>query len=224
MRPPDAVEIVGTTTLRRCVRLLYRSLAIVSSALQTASPSITVLLRDGTSVRMRPVTPADRDQLVRGFEDLSEAARYQRFFTPVARLSSTQLDYLTDIDHVDHFAWGAESIDGAGIAIARYVRTGSDLAEAAFTITDNYQGRGLGWQLFQSLAMIAADHQLSRFEMTMLADNSAMEHLARKAGAEFEPPTGTTVRAEVELKPALWSDLPLSTELRRLAASVGAAA
>ena len=173
---------------------------------------------------MRPVTPADRDQLVRGFEQLSETARYQRFFTPVARLSSTQLDYLTDLDHVDHFAWGAESIDGAGIAIARYVRTGSDLAEAAFTITDDYQGRGLGWQLLQALAMVAVDHQLSRFEMTMLADNSAMEHLARKAGAEFEPLTGTIVRAEIELKPALWSDLPLSTQLRRLAASVATAA
>ena len=72
--------------------------------------------------------------------------------------------------------------------------------------------------------MVAVDHQLSRFEMTMLADNSAMAHLARKAGAQFESPTGTTVRAEVELKPALWSDLPRSTELRRLAAAVAAAA
>ncbi len=192
--------------------------------MQTDTASITMLLRDSTSVRMRPVTPADRDQLVRGFEELSEEARFQRFFTPVARLSSTQLDYLTDIDHVDHFAWGAESIDGAGIGIARYVRTGSDIAEAAFTITDDYQGRGLGWWLFQALAMVAADHQLSRFEMTMLADNSAMAHLASKAGAHFEPPTGTTVRAEVELNPALWSDLPRSSELRRLAAAVAAAA
>ena len=57
-----------------------------------AAPTfVTSTLRDGTQVRVRPVTRADQNQLVRGFRDLSEASRYQRFFSPVTRLTTGQL-------------------------------------------------------------------------------------------------------------------------------------
>jgi RimJ/RimL family protein N-acetyltransferase len=187
-------------------------------------PAVLMTLNNDTRVEMRPVMRADRDRLAEGFKGLSEASRYQRFFTPAPRLSGSQLRYLTDIDHVDHFAWGVQTADGTGVGIARYVRTGSDMAEAAFTIADAYQRLGVGWTLLRALAMIAADHDLRRFEMTMLADNAAMAHLARKAGADFDPPTGGTVRAELRLDPALWSDLANATELRRLAARAAQAA
>ena len=193
-------------------------LAIVSSALNDLRPSTTVSLRDGTSVRVRPLTPSDRDQLVRGFEGLSETARYQRFFTAVTRLTASQLRYLTNLDQVNHFAWGAETMDGDGVAIARYVRISGDLAEAAFTIADNYQGLGLGSFLLRALAAIASDNGIDRLEMTMLADNLAMARLARSAGAEFNPPTGGTVRAELNLTPELWEPLIEIGSLRRLAA------
>ena len=54
--------------------------------------------------------------------------------------------------------------------------------------------------------------------MTMLADNLAMARLARSAGAEFNPPTGGTVRAELNLTPELWEPLIEIGSLRRLAA------
>lgn len=174
-------------------------------------------LRDGALVRVRPLMRADRDRLAAGFETLSEAARYQRFFTPVAHLSSGQLEYLTDIDHVTHFAWGAETTDGSGIGVARYVRTEPEVAEAAFTITDDFQGRGLGTILLQALAMVGASHGFRRFEMTMLADNTAMAHLARKAGARFDAPSGGTVRAEFDLDPVIWADLQEQHALLRYA-------
>jgi acetyltransferase len=154
---------------------------------------------------------------VRGFENLSETARYQRFFTPVSRLSSSQLRYLTNLDHVNHFAWGAETLDGEGVAIARYVRTADDLAEAAFTIADDYQGLGLGSFLLRALAAVASDNGIARLEMTMLADNLAMARLARSAGAEFDPPTSGTVRAELELTPELWETMTDIGLLRTLA-------
>lgn len=207
-----------------CVLSLCRVLAIVSSALHDILPSITVSLRDGTSVRVRPVQASDRDQLVRGFEGLSEAARYQRFFTSVTRLTGSQLRYLTNLDQVNHFAWGAETIEGDGIAIARYVRTADDVAEAAFTIADDYQGRGLGSFLLLSLGMVAASNGIERFEMTMLADNIAMARLARNAAAVFDAPSGGTVRAELELVTSLWADLAEGDRLLALAAATGPAA
>ena len=151
-------------------------------------------------------------------------ARYQRFFTSVTRLSSSQLKYLTDIDQVSHFAWGVETVDGTGVAIARYVRTGDDVAEAAFTIIDDFQGRGLGWTLLQGLAMVGSVHNFERFEMTMLADNAAMAHLAKKAGARFDPPTDGTVWAEMDLDPGIWLNLDKQEELRELATGAAQAA
>ena len=109
-------------------------LAIVSSTVRSPPPTVTIPLRNGIPVRIRPLTAGDRDQLVRAFAGLSETARYQRFFTPVSHLSTSQLDYLTDIDHIDHFAWGVETTRGEGIAIARYVRTSAADAEAAFVV------------------------------------------------------------------------------------------
>lgn len=202
-----------------------RALAIVSSALQLSTPPAVIIpLRNGTPVRIRPITAGDRDQLVLGFESLSETARYQRFFTPVSRLSTSQLEYLTDIDHIDHFAWGVETTRGDGIGIARYVRTGATEAEAAFTIADDFQSQGLGWLLLQALTMVGSANGVTAFEMTMLADNAAMAHLAKKAGAVFDPPTGGTVRAELELTPRIWSDLPKAGSLLTLASAAATAA
>lgn len=199
-------------------------LAIVSSAVRSSPPTVTIPLRNGIPVRIRPLTAGDRDQLVRAFAGLSETARYQRFFTPVSHLSTSQLDYLTDIDHIDHFAWGVETTRGEGIAIARYVRTSAAEAEAAFTIADDFQGQGLGWRLLQALAMVGASNGLASFEMTMLADNTAMSHLARKAGAALDPPTAGIVRAELNLVPGIWADLPEAGALMTLASAAATAA
>ncbi|MDH5372134.1 MAG: GNAT family N-acetyltransferase [Acidimicrobiia bacterium] len=180
-------------------------------------PSVTIRLRDSETIRVRPVTSTDRDQLARGFLGLSEASRYQRFFTPLTKLSGQQLAYLTDLDHIDHFAWGIESEDGDGVAIARYVKTGPAIAEAAFTVADNYQGLGLGWTLMQALALVADHRKFKQFEMTMLADNGAMAHLARKAGARFEAPIDGVMRAELDITPSIWVGLAEAGSLIGLA-------
>lgn len=181
-------------------------------------------LRDGRVVFVRPLTGADRDRLAQGFADLSEESRYQRFFAPVSRLSTRQLDYLTGMDHHNHFAWGVQSADSDGIGIARYVRTGADTAEAAFTIADRFQHIGLGWLLLRALALVAWENDIKVLEMDMLADNNAMAALARKAGSRFEPPSGGTMHAELAIDPALWADLEQAEALRRLAAAVAPAA
>ncbi len=183
----------------------------------THLPTVHMTLPSGDPVRVRPLSPTDRDRLAEGFLQLSESARYQRFFTPVSRLSNRDLAYLTDLDHVDHFAWGVESVDGEGVAVARYVRLGAGVAEAAFTVADRYQNLGLGRRLFQALAAVAALHGFARFEMTMLADNVAMARLAGSMGAAFDPPVDGTVRCEVALEERLWADLPHLEEFLRLA-------
>ena len=120
--------------------------------------STDAVLRDGTRVRIRPIVPEDKALLVAGFERLSPESRYRRFMAQVDRLTDEQLVYLTEIDYHDHYALMALDLDhGPGIGVARYVRLRGEpeVAEAAVTVIDDYQGRGLGHLLLQAIGAAA---------------------------------------------------------------------
>ena len=161
-----------------------------------------VTLRDGTKVTIRPIVTNDRDRLQRGFERLSPESRYRRFFSPVNRLTDSMLRYLTEIDYVDHFAWVAEAeVDGElrGIGVARYVRTGPTAAEAAVTVADDFQGRGLGSLLFDALVLRALENGIRCFEGDVLADNDSMRGVLGATGAVLERPSQGICRWTIDL-------------------------
>ena len=95
---------------------------------------------------MRPIEPDDRDAVQGAFARLSEQSRYQRFMSAINELSESQLRYLTEVDHHDHEALIAFDREGGlGVGVGRYVRLDDGTsAEAAVTVVDEWQGRGLG--------------------------------------------------------------------------------
>lgn len=138
-----------------------------------------VILRDGTRVLIRLVEPEDRAQFVEGLQRLSTRSRYLRFHTAVEQLDDRQLDYLTQVDQVDHVAWVAVDLDAPGqpgIGVARFVRLADepDVAEAAVTVLDAYQGRRLGTVLLQVLADAALARGITTFRAYVLGENRAM--------------------------------------------------
>ena len=153
-------------------------------------------LADGTRVRIRLLTPADRDALARGFERLSPESRYRRFFSAMPRLPDSLLTYLTTTDNVDHLAVVAEVIDGSGsagegIGVARFVRLehASDTAEAAVAVVDDMQGRGVGTMLLGVLARAARERGITKFTGVVQADNArsrALVHGLTDATGRFE--------------------------------------
>ena len=136
---------------------------------------ITVTLRDGARVRLRPIRPDDKRLLARGFERLSEDSRYRRFFTPMPELPPAQLEYLTEVDHRDHEAILAVDEHGEPVGVARYVRSASEAhaAEAAVAVVDDWQGRGVGRALLNRLAARARQEGVSRFTALVQTDNQA---------------------------------------------------
>src|SRR3954468_19524164 len=105
-----------------------------------------VRLRDGSTVIVRPVRPDDRGLFVAGFERMSGESRYRRFMSQKKRLSERELDFFTDLDHDRHEAIGAIDLTtGEGAGVARMHRREDDpsVAEAAVTVVDDWQGRGL---------------------------------------------------------------------------------
>jgi GNAT superfamily N-acetyltransferase len=160
-------------------------------------------LPDGRRVRLRPVEPSDADLLRSGFEHLSEESRYRRFLAPMPELSDAMVSYLTRVDHRDHEAIVAlDDVTGEGVGIARYVRDPSqrDLAEAAVTVIDDWQGRGLGTLLLEGLADRAREEGISRFTALLLATNEEMIELLESLGPiRVVDREGATLEVEIPL-------------------------
>jgi RimJ/RimL family protein N-acetyltransferase len=159
-------------------------------------------LRDGSTVEVRPIRPDDADGLRGAFERLSEESRYRRFFVPMPVLGDKLVRYLTEVDHHDHEALLAIDIaTGDGVGVARYVRLGgSDRAEAAVTVVDDWHGRGLGTLLLEALAVRAREEGVGRFVAVMLAENEEMRHVLEGMGEPIVTRRdGTEVEVEIEL-------------------------
>ncbi|MCH7584511.1 MAG: GNAT family N-acetyltransferase [Acidobacteria bacterium] len=172
------------------------------------SRTVEIQLRDSTPVVIRPIVPEDRDRLRQGLERLSPRSRFLRFLGPISQLSEKELGYLTEIDYKDHFAWVALAQDepGApGIGVARYIRDrgDSDIAEAAVTVVDAYQGRGLGTVLIEVLADTAQENGIRRFRGYVSGENRLVLEAVGKAGTNWVWDQGV-VKIEVPL--------PLPTE------------
>jgi GNAT superfamily N-acetyltransferase len=140
------------------------------------------VLRDGGRALLRPLRPSDRDLYLRGFEHLSAASRYMRFFSPKPRLSDAEIRYFVEVDHHNHEAIVAiDTASGEGVGVARYVRDAAQpgIAEVSITVTDEHQGRGLGALLLEFVAERAAEEGIERLRASVLADNTRMLHLIR---------------------------------------------
>ncbi|MFA9400205.1 MAG: N-acetyltransferase family protein [Acidobacteriota bacterium] len=138
-----------------------------------------VTLEPGVEFLIRPIQPNDKPLMTAGFEELTPRTRFQRFFAPVARLSESDLAYLTEIDHVDHEALIAiDPEDGSLIGVARYVRTRpSNEAEVAIIVADNWHGHGLGTALLRRLARRASEEGIEFFLALVLVENNSAREL-----------------------------------------------
>ena len=141
-----------------------------------------MILADGGSAHLRPVRPDDAPALQRLYESLSDESRYLRFFSPAPPALAGTIGPRVEINE-RHFALVVESGD-AIVGVADYYRTLDDVAEAAFTVRDDQQGRGLGTLLLDHLAEVAAARGIHYFVAQVLARNQPMRRVFRDAGFE----------------------------------------
>lgn len=185
--------------------------------------AVELELRDGSWVSIRPIRPDDAAALERGFERLSADSRYKRFLTPVERLTEGQLRYLTEVDHHTHEALIAFDLahPGEAVGVGRFVRdAGDDRAEAAVTVADDWQGRGLGTALTRMLAGRAAAEGIRCFTALLLAENVEMAALLEDVGdVEVTDREVGTVQVDVPLSSEITDDPALQRVLRAVVSS-----
>ena len=144
-----------------------------------------VVLRDGSPVRVRQGHRSDKDLLLRGFTRLSPESRYRRFLSSRNHLTEADVRSLTEIDHHDHEAIAAiDERTGEGIGIARYIRDPHrpETAEIAVTVIDDWQGKGLGTLLLETLAGRARTEGIQCFTALLLASNTEMRSVLATIG------------------------------------------
>ncbi|WP_330261643.1 bifunctional acetate--CoA ligase family protein/GNAT family N-acetyltransferase [Streptomyces sp. NBC_00539] len=149
-----------------------------------------VVLRDGGTARIRPITTDDAGRLVSFYEQVSDESKYYRFFAPYPRLSDRDVRRFTHHDYVDRVGLAA-TIGGEFIATVRYDRIGpdgrpasapADEAEVAFLVQDAHQGRGVASALLEHIGAVARERGIRRFAAEVLPANSKMIKVFTDAG------------------------------------------
>ncbi|MFC0580874.1 bifunctional acetate--CoA ligase family protein/GNAT family N-acetyltransferase [Micrococcoides hystricis] len=144
-----------------------------------------VVLRDGATAHLRPVSPADAEALQRMHQGQSETSIYLRFFTYKASLSDAELERFTHVDYRDRVAFVITIGDDIA-GIGRYDRLDDPLeAEVAFMIADAHQGRGLGSILIEHLAAAARERGIRRFSAEVLPENRTMLVVFQESGFDI---------------------------------------
>lgn len=142
----------------------------------------TVVLGDGTSALIRPITPADAGALADFHVRQSAESRYLRYFSPKPELTQTELERFTTVDFVDRAAFVVEE-RGEFVAWASYERWNNrDDAEVAFMVDDAHHGKGIATLLLEHLAAVARSNGIERFTAQTLGDNRGMLTVFAKAG------------------------------------------
>ena len=144
----------------------------------------------GQEIFIRPIRPEDAPLLVDFFETLSAESVYYRFFTPVKHLSAKTIAFFTQIDYDRDMALvamdntrGKESILG----VARIMtKPGGTEPEFAVTVSDDWQGKGIGATLLEHLIAIARERGFETLWGVVLAGNRYMLALAKKLGFRIE--------------------------------------
>ncbi|MFD7980680.1 GNAT family N-acetyltransferase [Streptomyces sp. NPDC059071] len=169
-----------------------------------------VVLRDGGTARIRPITADDAERLVSFYEQVSDESKYYRFFAPYPRLSAKDVHRFTHHDFVDRVGLAA-TVGGEFIATVRYDRINelgrpasapADEAEVAFLVQDAHQGRGVASALLEHIAAVARERGIRRFAAEVLPANTKMIKVFTDAGytqkRSFED---GSVRLHLDLEP-----------------------
>ncbi|WHX18134.1 GNAT family N-acetyltransferase [Streptomyces malaysiensis subsp. malaysiensis] len=169
-----------------------------------------VVLRDGGTAQIRPITTDDAQRLVSFYERVSDESKYYRFFAPYPRLSDRDVHRFTHHDYVDRVGLAA-TVGDEFIATVRYDRIDArgmpaaapaDEAEVAFLVQDAHQGRGVASALLEHIAAVARERGIRRFAAEVLPANTKMIKVFTDAGytqkRSFED---GVVRLEFDLEP-----------------------
>lgn len=164
------------------------------------------LVHGGVLRRLWPADmPAFRDHLLR----LDEKSRFDRFAMAVS--DDFLRNYAERCFGIDDVIYGF-FVDGEmrGAAELRSVGSGfmpiaGGAAEAAFSVEAPWRRRGVGTELMERIVLAARNRRAETLYMSCLAENTAMQGLARKFHADLRFETDRETGRMIAKKPTVLS-------------------
>lgn len=142
-----------------------------------------VTLRNGASVRLRPIRPDDKPRLMALCRRLSPRTVYERFFS-FRRLLPEEAHAFVNVDYRQRMAVVAEVDMGQEpelIGVARYGPSDEEtIADIGLVVEDGWHGLGLGSILLKEILRAGEQRGIRNFRADVLTDNRrALRLLAR---------------------------------------------
>jgi RimJ/RimL family protein N-acetyltransferase len=160
---------------------------IVSHAVYPFQESRSETLRGGEVVLVRPLRMSDEMSVQRLLYSLSDESTYRRFFGYRRQHPHEEMQAMVDLDYEN--AMGLVVCDPGGediIGLCRYdVDPATRLAEIAFIVRDDWQGKGVGTLLLRRMIEIARDRGLTGFRADVLTSNRPMLAVFHKSDVGF---------------------------------------
>jgi acyl-CoA hydrolase/RimJ/RimL family protein N-acetyltransferase len=162
----------------------------VSTPVYPVALEAVVEIDDGSELYVRPIRLTDEALMRDLFYSLSDEAVYHRFFHVVKSMPHTQVQKFLQIDYQTTLALVATSSrepDSPILGVGRYnLNPKTNLAEAAFVVRDEIQGKGIGTALFHALAEAGRSRGLRGFTAQVMPDNHAMLQVFNKVFPKVE--------------------------------------
>jgi len=138
---------------------------------------------------IRSIKPEDAPLMEAFFKTLSDQTIHNRFFTLLKSLEPKMLAEFTQIDYDRDTvlaAFDKSQPEEKMIGVARIVAyPGGSNGEFAVTVSDPWQGKGIGAALMEVLIEIAYDREMEVLWAPILAGNTQMLNLARNLGSDI---------------------------------------
>jgi acyl-CoA hydrolase/GNAT superfamily N-acetyltransferase len=146
----------------------------------------SLTLKNGTTIKIRPVKPTDERMMQELHYSLDEKDRYLRFFSPVQDFRHKKIQPMVNIDYsTDMILVGTYNEEGEEkiISIGAFFKTiNPSLAELAFVVHKDWRGLGITRFLLNYLAQIGRELNYKTFGGSILLENRPMLHIIDTSG------------------------------------------
>lgn len=139
---------------------------------------------DGQDVTIRPAKPVDERRIREHYYNLDKKDIFLRFFHEKTSFSTSDVECKSQIDYVKDMTLiatvGEPGFDKV-VGVAEYLLLmDSNMAEVAFTVAKDFQGKGLGKLFLLKLAAAAREHGISGLVAYTAPHNQGMIKLFKK--------------------------------------------
>jgi acyl-CoA hydrolase/RimJ/RimL family protein N-acetyltransferase len=165
----------------------------------------TLKMENGKIAEFRPLLPSDEIAYRNFFYSLQEKTIYMRFFYRMRTFSHeivqkhwASVDYHNNMSIIGLVQKGGHK---EIVAIGSYAYDREHVAEIAFVVREDYQNMGIASYLLALLEQIAKQNNYTRFQASVLRENSAMIRVFKKRYPDLKisAQSGNEVLIEMDL-------------------------